>query len=571
MRILLLLLCTSLSSVTTSQILIRNTTVVDVENKKLLPPQDVFVKDGLIHSIGKNLNIPGTIQVIDGTGKWLMPGLVDAHIHFMQSGSIYTRPDAINLTSYKPYEKEIEWTHNKMESLLRLYTSAGITSVIDVGSTINFLRQRDSFRTKSFAPAVYMTGPLITTWQPPAFKDLGDNEPFFLMKTQEEARGYVQKQLPFKPDFIKVWYIVNGNNIDSAARSSLPLVNAVIDESHKNGLRVAVHATERITAMLAVQAGADYLVHGVEDEPIDDAFIQLLKTKGTVLSPTLVVSGNYGRSLGQTYTPSTEDIQYGHPHPVNTMFDLAVLKDTVLAKRYKTNIANAASWFKTTDSIRALNLKKLADAGVLIATGTDAGNIGTQHVSSYYDELRAMQQAGMNNWSLLQASTINGARTINKQHEFGAIKKGSQANMLLLSKNPVDDINNWKSIDWVINKGIAFKPDSVRKFSPEELADQQLLAYNAHNLEAFLIPYAEDVEIYDLGDGIPKVKGKEAMRKQYNFLSTVKILHCKLVNRMVQDNYVIDHEEITGRQGKFYGIAVYEVMNGKIAKVWFTR
>ncbi len=571
MRILFIVLCICVSLVARSQVLIRNTTVVDVEHKTMLTPQDVLIKEGVIATMGKNLDITGAKQVIDGTGKWLMPGLVDAHIHFSQSGSIYTRPDAINLTHYKPYSEEIEWTHKNMEGILRRYLAAGITSVIDVGSTLNFLRQRDSFRTKHYAPTVYITGPLITTWQPPVFNDLGDNMPFFLMTTQDEARSYVQKQLPFKPDFIKVWYIVNGSNVDSAARATLALVEAVIDESHKNGLSVAVHATERITAMLAVQAGADYLVHGIEDVEIDDAFIQLLKTKKTVLSPTLVVSGNYGRSLGQTYTPSTEDLRYAHPHPVNTMYDLSVLEDTVLTKRYKTNIANAASYFKTTDSIRSLNLKKLVNAGVLIATGTDAGNIGTHHISSYYDELRAMQKAGMNNWSLIQASTINGAKAISKQNQFGSVKEGSVANLLLLSKNPVDDIDNWKHIDWVFNKGIALQPDSLRTFSPEELADQQLLAYNAHNLEAFLEPYSDDVEIFFLGSSIPNVKGKVAMRKEYSFLSKDEMLHCKLLNRVVQGNYVIDHEEITTRQGKFYGVAIYEVKNGKIARVWFTR
>jgi imidazolonepropionase-like amidohydrolase len=76
-----------------------------------------------------------------------------------------------------------------------------------------------------------------------------------------------------------------------------------------------------------------------------------------------------------------------------------------------------------------------------------------------------MQQAGMNIWSLLQASTINGVRAINKQDELGSIKKGTQANLLLLSKNPLDSINNWKAIDWVINKGVAMKPDSAIKLS----------------------------------------------------------------------------------------------------------
>ncbi len=568
MRKLLLILAILSSFSAEAQLLIRNVTIVDVENKKLLPPQDVQVTNGTISAIGTKLSATNATQVIDGTGKWLMPGLVDAHVHFFQSGSIYTRPDAINLARYQPYAKEIDWSHQHMEDFLRRYAAAGITSVIDVGATANFLRQRDTFRTKDYSPGVYMTGPLLTTWEPEVFKPLGDDEPFYLMKTVNDAKAYVQKQLPLKPDFIKIWYIVNGRNVDSAARASLPLVKAVIDESHKQGLRVAVHATELITAKLSVEAGADYLVHSV-DEPIDEAFIQLLKNNKTVLSPTLVVVGNYPRALGQMYTPTKEDMHYAHPAPVNTMFDMAVLSDTLLTNRIKRAVQNGKANMKREDSIRMSNLARLMAAGVLIATGTDAGNIGTHHVSSYFDELRYMQQAGMSTWKLLEASTINGAKAIGRQQQFGTIAKGLQADMLLLSKDPTLSIDNWKNIEWVVNKGVAFRPDSLRRFTPTDLADQQLLAYNAHDLEAFLQPYADSVEIYNLNTGKLEVKGKEAMRTRYNFLSTVKVLHCKLLNRIVQGNIVIDHEEITAAKGKFYGVAIYEVANNKIVRVWF--
>lgn len=568
-----LLLFSLLFSVTVvqAQVLIQNTTVVDVENKRLLTNQDVLIENGLITATGKKLTVKSAVQIIDGTGKYLMPGLVDAHVHFFQSGGIYTRPDAIDLRKYKPYEEEIKWVHNNMENFLRRYTSAGITTVIDVGATVNFLKQRDSFRTKGYAPSVYMTGPLLTTWEPEVFQTLGDDEPFYLMKSVADARRYVQQQLPYKPDFIKVWYIVLGRNKDSAARAHLPMVQAVIDEAHKNNLRVAVHATEQITAKLAVEVGADLLVHGIEDEPVDASFVQLLKTRKTVLSPTLVVAGNYYKTFAQTYQPNADDFHYAHPTPLNSVLDLKAV-DSTITKPYKQWTTRNAAGAKSEDELRMSNLKKLADGGVVIATGTDAGNIGTQHVSSYYDELKAMLQSGMDLWQLLQASTINGAKAVGKEAEFGSIKKGKRGDLLLLSKNPLDSIANWQSIEVVINKGIVSRPDSVRRPSPVELADQQLLAYNAHNLEAFLVPYAEDVEIYDLTTNKLQVKGKEQMRKQYAFLNNIGTLHCKLLNRIVQGNVVIDHEEIWLDGGRrIYGIAIYETEDGKIKKVWFPR
>lgn len=437
-----------------AQLLIHNVSIVDVENEKILAPQDVLITNGIITAIGKKIQAPKGSRIIDGKDKWLMPGLVDAHVHFFQSGGLYTRPDAIDLRQYQPYAKEIEWTHQNMEQFLHRYIHAGITTVVDVGSTANFLRQRDTFRNQLNTPTVYMTGPLLTTYEPNAFKNLSDDEPFYLMKTPNEAKAYVQKELQLKPDFIKIWYIVLGRDKDSSARASLPLVQAVIDEAHKNHLRVAVHATERITAMLSVQAGADYLVHDVEDEIVDYAFIQLLKSKATVLCPTLVVSDNYDRALGGNYKPTAEDIRFAHPVPLNSMNDINTLPDTAVTHRYKNLVMNRVARREKQDSICYVNLKRMYDAGVMIATGTDAGNIGTQHVSSYFDELLAMQKAGMTVWGLLQASTINGAKAIGRQNEFGSVKKGMRADLLLLSKDPTLSVSNWQSIEKVICRGL---------------------------------------------------------------------------------------------------------------------
>lgn len=462
MRRLLFLLIVVISSFNgNGQLLIRNTTIVDVENKKLVPRQSVFIKDGKINRISADSKAPAGTTIIDGQGKYLVPGWVDAHVHFFQSGGIYARPDAIDLRKYRPYEQEVQWVHENMEHFLRRYSSAGITTVIDVGSTISFLKQRDSFRTKSYAPTIYMTGPLLTTWEPPIYKGLKEEGPFFEMKTAEDARRYVQAQLPFKPDFIKIWFIVHENNKDSAARIYLPLVQAAIQEAHKNGLRVAVHATELITAQLAVEAGANFLVHDIFNEPVEEAFVQLLKSKSVVLSPTLIVASGYERAFGQRYQPTEDDLRYAHPAPVQSLAEFKKLPDTALLAKYRTAVENGAANAKARDALLRNNLKQLSDGGVLIATGTDAGNIGTQHVSSYFQELAAMQQAGLDMWQLLQASTINGAHAVGKEAEFGSIKEGKRADLLLLNQNPLDGINNWKNIDRVIIKGIAMTPKSL--------------------------------------------------------------------------------------------------------------
>lgn len=557
-----------------AQVLIKNTNVLDVENKKVLNGYDVVVLDGRIVSVdkGKQFKLPPGTEVIDGSGKWLSPGFSDAHIHFFQSGGLYARPDAIDLRKYQPYKKEIQWVHDNMEDLLHRYLAAGITSVTDVGASFNFLQQRDSLVTRAASPLVSMTGPLLTTWLPSAFKDLGNEGPFILISTKEDAINAVKEQLKYKADFVKIWYIVLDSNKEAGARKNYEIVKAAIDEAHQHNKRVAVHATERITAQLAVEAGANYLVHSIDDEYISNDFIQLLKKKNVVLCPTLVVGRNYSKVLSDNYHFSTYELEHAHPFTNSTIIDYP-WPDTTIGKSYITAMRKRklTGQPKAEDSISALNLKKLTDAGVIIATGTDAGNIGTQHASSYFDELDAMQQAGLNNWQLLQASTINGAKAVGQEKEWGSISKNKWGNMVLLNANPLDSLSNWKKIDRVFNKGKIFFPDSIVNNTAVMLVQQQLNAYNAHDLDAFLAPYADDVEIYST-TGKLQMKGKEEMRKQYIFITKMPYLYCKLVNRIVSGNTVIDHEEIWTSPKPVnlqYGAAIYVIEKGKISKVYF--
>lgn len=570
MRYILAFAVLLLSCPAFSQTYITRVNVVDVEKMKVLPDQTVVIQQDKIVNIGpsKKINVPAGAQVIDGTGKYLTPGLVDAHVHFFQSGGLYARPDAIDLRKRHPYEQEIEWGHRNMEDFLKRYTRSGITSVIDVGATIDFLKQRDSFKTKTYAPSVYMTGPLLTTWQPAIYKNLKNDEPFFEMKTEEDARKYVQRQLAAKADFIKIWFIVLDQNTEAGARKLLPIVKTVIDEAHKNNLRVAVHATERITAQLAVENGADYLVHGIDDEVVQDDFVKMLKAKNVVLCPTLVVAGNYAEVFAQQYQVSYTDYTTANPTTLGSLYDLRHLPDTGLINRYKNGMRARMAVQAKTDSILMVNTKKLLDAGVTLATGTDAGNIGTLHASSYWEELAAMQKAGFNMWQLWQASTINAARAVGKEKEFGSIQAGKRADLLLLNANPLDSVANWRKIQTVINKGVMLEPDSLIKETPLALVQRQLNAYNGHNLEAFLEPYADDVEIYQFPNTL-QMKGKEAMRKSYQFIERTPALHCEIQERIVDGNTVIDHELVQFGNGTATAIAIYKIEGGKIKKVYF--
>lgn len=558
-----------------AQTYITNVTIADVEKHRLIPNQTVIITNDLISNIqsSRKAKIPKNATIIDGRGKYLIPGLTDAHIHFFQNGGLYTRPDAIDLRKYMPYEKEIQLAKDDMEQKLLRYLKQGITNVIDVGANFHFLQQRKDFVSNDSIPSIYITGPLLTTYQPKVYENLGDNEPFILTTSIEEGIKAVQQQLPYQPDFIKIWYIagVDGMGIEASAKKNLPIVKAIIDESHKNNLKVAVHATERITAQLAVENGADFLVHFIDDEILKNDFIQLMKKNKTVLIPTLIVPSGYNNTFSQNLNFSDHELQYADPYQLGSLLDLTHLADTTLVNNYKTGTLAQEARNKKSESIGMANIKLLSDAGVLLATGTDAGNIGTLHASSYLTELKAMQKSGMENWQILTASTIHGAKVLNKEKEFGSVTVGKKANLVLLEANPIENLENLAKINRVINNGLVFNPDDILKDTPADLAQRQLNAYNLRNIEAFLEPYADDVEVYQYPNTI-QFKGKETMRETYSqMFKNTPNLHCELVGRIVQGNIVIDKEHVRFGDQIIEAVAIYHIDKGKIKKVYFMQ
>lgn len=573
----LTLLLIILANALCAQTYITNVTVADVAQHRWMPNQTVTITNDLISDVrpADQANIPANATIVDGEGKYLIPGFVDAHIHFSQTGGLYTRPDAIDLRKFKPYQEEIDWAHGHMEEVSRRYLQNGITTVIDVGTTVNFLKHRDVFKDATYAPSIYMSGPLLTTYEPAALSNLGDDGPFSLVKTVEDGIKMVQQQLQYHPDMIKIWYIVgrDTSDIEASARRYLPIIKAIIDEAHKNNLPMAVHATQRITAQLAVENGCDYLVHSVDDELLTDEFVQLLKNKKTILCPTLIVHDGYVNTFGQNLHMSHHEQRMGDPFQLGSLLDLKHLPDTALINRYyrRANTPEKMADTKAGNDIMLTNLRKLSDAGVTIATGTDAGNIGTLHASSYLTEVLAMQASGMSHWQILEASTINGAKVLRKENEFGSVSKGKKANLVLLEADPIAAIENITKIYRVINKGVVIDPDTLNAVTPVALAQQQLNAYNLRDIDAFLEPYGDDVEIYNYPNSL-LYKGKTEMRLDYSALfDSAPDLHCELAGRTVEGNIVTDQEIVRFGNRKIEASAIFYIEKGKIQKVYFKQ
>ena len=159
------------------------------------------------------------------------------------------------------------------------------------------------------------------------------------------------------------------------------MVQAVIEESHARKLRVAVHATELEAARAAVEEGADLLVHSVTDQPVDAEFVRLMKERGTLLTPTLVVFERYGRTFANRLNLTPEEKAWGNPEVIATL-DVSKLPPDKVPERIATALGHpddVLGRIQKTYDVALKNLKTLEDAGIPIAAGTDAGNIGTIH------------------------------------------------------------------------------------------------------------------------------------------------------------------------------------------------
>ncbi|MBL7855887.1 MAG: amidohydrolase family protein [Cyclobacteriaceae bacterium] len=542
---------------------IRNVNVIEVKTGKQLPNYSVLIANEKISWVGpdKKLRIGEQTKIIDGTGKYLIPGLVDAHIHFFQSGSLYTRPDAVDFTNRLPYSTERDNGFNNTTDYFKRYLRLGITTVIDVGGPFNNFVIRDSIRKTTPSPSVLVTGPLFSIVED---KELELNDPPIIkVASTDDVDQLFARMLPKKPDFIKLWYIVDKEH---PADKSYPLVQHLATLCAKNNLKLAVHATELETAKLAVHAGATILVHSVDDAVIPDDFAKTLKDKNVTYIPTLLVMGNYYKTFSGRLTHHPQDLKWANAFAYGTLTDIESMDST--------SLPSVIRWYRKhgipktpADSIMSVNLAKLQKAGVNIATGTDAGNIGTFHASSYLQELEAMRKAGLSNAEILKSSTINATSCFGLADKVGSIDNGKHADLLLLTKNPLESLQNLNSVELIFKNGKPIKADTLIRESPEEIVQRQVNAYNARNLDAFLDTYSDDIEIYQ--DGKLVMKGREQMRKDYDFLNKVPNLYCEIKNRMVINNKVIDQEKVRFGKQFIHGVAIYETANGKIKKVTF--
>ena len=436
-------------------------TVINPADGKVLPNATVVINGDKIDRVAMGKQDAATLgKQISCVGKFILPGYIDTHVHFFQSADLFTRPDGADFNSVRPYKDEVAWIKSHLDDVFARYIRSGITSVVDVGGPFwNFWVRGTANKTQK-APRVAVAGPLISSVSREKL-DLGD-PPIVKIDTPDQARDFVQALAKEKPDLVKIWYIVDKDHPVDAFR---PIVRATIQESHAHNVRVAVHATELETARAAVEEGADVLVHSVIDLPVDDAFVKLLKDHHVILCPTLVVFERYGRTFSHQLNLTPEEEKWGNPEVIASL-DVTKISSDKLPQRVKDALADPKAVLdriKKTYDVALPNLKKLEDAGVTIAAGTDAGNIGTIHGPALFREFQLMKEAGLTPMEILKCATANGAKLFGGETgaHIGNLQNGYFADLVILNSNPIDDIKNASDIDTVVKNGVSYPADSI--------------------------------------------------------------------------------------------------------------
>ncbi|MEL7003046.1 MAG: amidohydrolase family protein [Bacteroidota bacterium] len=528
----------------------------------------VLIKDDKITKVGSGsrVRIPSGTEVIDISGKWIIPGLIDSHVHFFQSGGLYTRPDAIDLNSVRPYPQELQWIDDNLGRTFARYIKCGVTSVVDVGGPLSNADIKKLASATDLAPRVAAAGPLLSTISRETL-DAGD-PPIVKINSLEDAKKLIAKHKELQLDLIKIWYIVPRGQ---TPETNFEKVKNWVKVSHKEGFRVAIHAQELETAKAAIRAGADILVHSVDDKEIDDEFIQLVKKNKVICTTSMVVLEGYGEVFTQQIRLTPQEFELGDEQVIKTFFDLREIDERKIPERVRQLIHLKRPLAQ--NEVVLKNLKKMVDNGITVAMGTDAGNIGTLHGPSIFREFELMTQAGLTPLQIIKSATINSAKLMGREKDLGSIQQGKLADLVILNMNPLADIMNTSNIYRIVKDGKVFNPAEILPKTPESIVAQQVNAYNARDLEVFLSYYSDDVKIYEFPDDLMLESKKEIVPRYVERFKSTE-LHARIINRMVVGNKVIDREQVTGRNdGKVSNlVAIYEINDeGLISKVWFVR
>ncbi|MDB5740413.1 MAG: putative amidohydrolase [Alphaproteobacteria bacterium] len=418
---------------------LNNVTVIDGTGAAALANAAIVITDGKISYVGPAAGVkaPRDAKIEDMSGKFVMPGIIDSHVHI---GLMH------DVTQDEKY-----FTPENVNADLKQYAAYGVTTVQVLGTDKDFVlelrnQQRKSRPTMS---RVFSAG------QGAVIKGgygglLGVTQP---ISTPEEGRKLVDEQAAKGVDFIKLWMDDERKTIPVKMPYSVSA--AIIDEAHKKHLRAVAHVFYLEDAKELLRQGIDGFGHMVRDQPVDQEFLDLMKAKGAwQVSPTLSREMAYSLAImpwlndnffTRGVTPGTLDALRGPAREKAVVLGPTRFPGLPYEKKVFWDMDRTL--FQTLENYQAM-----IKAGVKTGMGTDSGPNGRFPGFNAHEEMQLEVMAGRTPMDAIKSATFDNAEWL-KDKTIGSIEKGKWADLLVLERNPLDDIRNTQTIAAVFIAG----------------------------------------------------------------------------------------------------------------------
>lgn len=399
-------------------------TLIDGTGGAPLSEAVVIVNGDRIETVGAHdtVQVPPNAEIIDAKGKYLLPGLIDSHVHVAASGYVPTRPKG----SEKAYKTVV--AINNLRSALQ----AGVTTVRDLcGDRTNLALRTAVERGMLIAPRLFTAGKGICMTG-----GHGSGEPGFVheVDTPDDVRKAVREEVKAKADFIK---LLSSHRTDWPEFSEGE-IDAGVDEAHRFGLKVAIHAANFVSVRMSAQAGVDTVEHG---SFVDEQAADLMAEKEIIIVPTLWVKHDLAERL-EKLKATPEKFPWGDEK------DLHV----------------SATWFKRCVEQLPKTIELVRSKGIRIAAGTDF--VMADHPWALIpEEMEYLTKLGLSNMEAIESATRIGAESLGKADEFGTVEAGKLADLILVDRNPLEDITAMTEVSWVMKEGkvIPRSPEWARR------------------------------------------------------------------------------------------------------------